>query len=713
MAGSFKNATGENLAHVLAEHQNAPVEAAALPSPLIPFPLPILPDSGLYAITPWVIAPTIGQSTETTAAAPTEAAATTVAAGATPGPITMPGPLPIPIPILISEELRVDADGFYPQMKCSGRIAGPFTPALHWIANVAKTAPHTYEGSIFYKEGNLSLLPQTHIKVVVSRSFLSPLSATATFTNGGPLRTRTLAYKSRYFHPVNFEFDVATGVLATLDYNTGSHPNRPASLPVENLTIANVYRRAGFDVSLSGGNDTVPIIEAGADAKWSDTEMHDAMQAHWSRFANAPQWAVWTFFASLHESGTSLGGIMFDDIGANQRQGTSLFVDSFIKNPPAGDPAPAAFVRRMIFWTACHEMGHTFNLAHSWQKALPTSWIPLANEPLARSFMNYPFNVPGGTTAFFSDFQFRFSDQELLYMRHAPFRFVQQGNALWFDDHGFQQNNISAEPKFTLTLEGPRAATMFDFLEPVVLHLKLRNVSGNPVLVDEKILSSADRMTVILKKKGKPARELLAYSRKCWQEKQTVLKPGEEMMDSLFASAGRNGWDLAEPGYYNIQVALRMGAEDVISQPLAIRVAPPRGYEEEFLAQDFFSDNVGRVLDFDGSGGGTPGMEAGNNTLRELLNRMPDHRAAIHSRVALAGPLATNYKRIEIRDGKSALKVARQDMGEAHGLLAVLNNDPQACIGTLGSVDYRYYCERFNEVLKEKDRHKAAMAKAR
>src|SRR6266571_6917277 len=116
---------------------------------------------------------------------------------------------------------------------------------------------------------------------------------------------------------------------------------------------------------------------------------------------------------------------MFDDIGPNQCQGTALFTKAFISQPPAGDPNPDAWVRRMIFWTACHEMGHAFNLAHSWQKALGTPWIPLANEPEARSFMNYPYNVAAGQTAFFADFEFRFSDGELLFMRHAPARFVE------------------------------------------------------------------------------------------------------------------------------------------------------------------------------------------------------------------------------------------------------------------------------------------------
>ncbi len=96
--------------------------------------------------------------------------------------------------------------------------------------------------------------------------------------------------------------------------------------------------------------------------------MHDAMQTYWSRFANQAQWSTWVFFAALHERGTGLGGIMFDDIGPNHRQGTAIFTKSFISQPPAGDPASNAWVRRMQFWTACHEMGHSFNLAHVLQQ---------------------------------------------------------------------------------------------------------------------------------------------------------------------------------------------------------------------------------------------------------------------------------------------------------------------------------------------------------
>ena len=123
----------------------------------------------------------------------------------------------------------------------------------------------------------------------------------------------------------------------------------------------------------TGRDNVVPLAGAGADALWTDMEMHDAMQAHWSRFANKAQWSMWTLFAwrtcfPTRIGPDNLGGIMFDDIGPNHRQGTAVFNDSFIASP-ARRPARPPGCERMRFWTAVHEIGHSFNLAHSWQKA--------------------------------------------------------------------------------------------------------------------------------------------------------------------------------------------------------------------------------------------------------------------------------------------------------------------------------------------------------
>ena len=626
-----------------------------------------------------------------------------------------------PLPIwTFREELRLDVDGRNPQMTVSGTRHGGLTSRVHWIANLSPAGANRWTGTIWYKNGNTASFPYTQVDVKASKSFFaSQRKATVTFSGGGSSSTRTYRFKSNYFHEVEFEFDSVKGTAATTAIDSCAHPNRPASLPCETLSIEKIFRRAGFNVRKSGNDSVIPIPAAGANQTWSDMEMHDAMQVYWSRFADQAQWSMWTLFAGLHDQGNSLGGIMFDDIGPNHRQGTAIFNDSFISNAPNNDPKPAAWVERMKFWTACHEMGHSFNLAHSWQKAHPpnwgTPWIPLSNEPEVRSFMNYPYNVAGGQTAFFADFEFRFSDQELLFMRHAPAEFVQMGNADWFEDHGFRESQVSPEPKFRLELRANRPTAEFEFLEPVVLEMKLTNISGHPQVVAEDILSHSDDMTVILQKRGGRARQWAPYAQYCREHRSTVLGPGDSLYESLFVAAGRNGWDMAEPGIYTVQTALHLDQEDVVSAPIKVRVAPSQGYDEDYVAQDFFSDEVGRVLAFDGS----RVLDSANNCLHEVTERLPKRQVATHALIALGNPLSRNYKRLAVGAGRAGMAPA----GEAGGRFEVLKAEPgeakkaletalfakaNRAAETLGHVDYKYYVDQFSDSLDKQGRHSDA-----
>lgn len=501
-------------------------------------------------------------------------------------PIPRPTPLPIrPVSgdeadvddeagaaLFHREEIRLDVDGRYPQMQVSGTRYTLFTPLVHWIAKLRPAGNNTWVGQIWYKDGNTGSLPQTTVKVSAQPSFFAnQRKVTITYGGGGGASfSRTYPFKSSSFHPVEFEYDTVEGATAVTAIDTCDHPNRPASLPCEKLRIETVFRRAGFRVAKSGDDEKLPLSLAGADARWSDMEMHDAMQTYWSRFANKAQWSLWVLFAALHERGAGLGGVMYDDIGPNHRQGTAIFSDSFISNPPAGDPDPAAWVARMRFWTACHEMGHAFNLAHSWQKSLGapygTPWIPLADEPEARSFMNYPYNVSGGPAAFFADFEYRFSDAELLFMRHAPARFVQMGNADWFDHHGFEHAAAAAPTALRLIARVERDEPVFAYLEPPVIRLELTNASDRPRIVHGDVLDHTDGIMMIIKKRGGRARQWLPYARYCTEAEPVVLMPGQSISGSVFAAAGRNGWDLAEPGVYTVQVALKHDEELIVSK---------------------------------------------------------------------------------------------------------------------------------------------------
>jgi hypothetical protein len=599
------------------------------------------------------------------------------------------------------EELRLDVDGWYPQMTASGFVRASASLTLHWIADVTAEAGNTWSGPVWYRDGPRSLMRHSSVRIAVSRGRTgSQQTATVEFSGAGAPVVRTFTYRSRHFHPVSFEFDVVEGARPVLSYNVGAHPNRPSTLPVETLTIERVFERAGFDTSVSRGSGRVPLRLAGLNQTWSDAEMHDAMQAFWSKFQDRPRWALWVLFASLHtpdpgEAAEDLGGIMFDDIGPNHRQGTSIFVDSFISQPPGDDPAPDAWVRRMTFWCACHEMGHAFNLAHSWDKAVGADWIQLANEPEARSFMNYPYNVAGEEPAFFADFEYRFSDSELLFMRHAPERFVQMGAADWFDDHAFERAAVGDRPTLQLVLRANRERPQFEFMEPVTLELKLTNVSRAPLLVDRYALRPDHELTIVTKRDGQPARQFRPYARYCRVTAPEVLMPGQSKYESLYLSSGLQGWGLAEPGNYTIQVLLEQGETDVVSNAMRLRVTPPASHDEEYVAQDFFSDDVGRIIAFDGS----RQLASGNDTLREVSKRLARRRVALHAALALGEGVARPWRQLvpdETAPAGIGFVALNADPKQARSLLdTALKDNAATMVESLGHIDYRGYVDRF------------------
>ena len=601
----------------------------------------------------------------------------------------------------VREDLRLDVDGHFPQMTASGTLTRWLSGRIHWIARLRPTGRFSWSGHIWFRDGATQLFPYTNVSITVSRSaHAHQRRATVKFTGGGaPPRLRGFRYASAHFRDVVLEFDREQGVEPILAVDTAAHPNCPAALPGEVLSMENVLRRAGFRTTR--GTENIVLPAAQPDMRWSDLEMHDAMQAHWSRNADRPPWTLWTFFASQHEMGPSLGGAMFDDIGSQRRQGTALFYDSFISQAPPNDAAPEAWINRMRFWTALHQVGHAFNLTPSWQQSLVSNgngpWIPLADPLQGRTFMNYPHGVTGGQTAFFADFEYRFSDGELLFMRHAPERHGPMGNAEWFDRHGFEQTNVSAEPSLQLEARVNRERPVFSFLEPVVLELKLKNVGNHPQLIPDDLLTNADGLTIVVKRQGDAARLYQPYARYCRKPGQTVLRSGQALYASLFVAAGRGGWTISEPGHYQVQVCLHRDNEDILSQPLALRVLPSETRDASVIAQDFFSDAVGRTLAFDG----TRFLTQANDTLREAIARLPGHRLLPHAMIALRLPDMRSLRTMDCAAEGMRVRMSNTDQDAARrDLDYCFNSDANVAAETLGHVDYHDYVNRYVDLLE-------------
>jgi hypothetical protein len=249
-------------------------------------------------------------------------------------------------------------------------------------------------------------------------------------------------------------------------------------------------------------------------------------------------------------------------------------------------------------------------------------------------------------------------------------------------------------PDLTLTLRFNRSEQVFEFMEPVVAEVKLMNVSKDPVIVDENWLSNLHELSVTVRKDGGEARVYHGFATYCRQAKPKVLQSCEAIYNSIYLAAGANGLDLTEPGYYTLQAMLALEHEDLVSEQVRIRITPPRGYDDEYVAQDFFSEEVARVMNFDGS----RVLDGANNTLREVSERLKGSAVARHANIALAMPLRTSGKVLDM-SGNAIKQVRASPDAAGKELSSALLTKPAEAAKTLGNVDFKIYVDQLSETL--------------
>lgn len=515
---------------------------------------------------------------------------------------------------ITSDTLRLDVDRDFPLMRASGLAwpNGPFSvlgEPVYWISDqLAEVGSGVWEATIRrrYPETvppEQSALPQSKVRIEVTGRALSleGRKATVTFSGGGAAAfSTTLTYESPYFREAEFEFDFQYCTQRVMAIDTGAHPERPATLPVQTLTVKNVYSRAGIDLQTSPHVAELP--EEPFDTVWSDQELHDAMTMYWSYYQAQKPWAGWLLFAQYYVD-PDVFGIMFDnpDLGPGnriQRQGAAVFVRTLWENIPHSLPHREAHLQRRTFFSAIHELGHCFNLGHSWEKHAADPWIPLNPDEKAFSIMNYPEGVEG----FWKYFEYRFSDAELYFLRHAPEEFVAMGGEAG-KDHGYRSRDhaVELDPRMTLEIAVDRERRLFEFLEPVVLDLKLTNSGDSPIYVDPAIFRENHALQLAIRPRHGLAVGWRPYVTRCILAEPRLLSPGQSIEASAFVSAGIGGWYLAEPGAYSLEARIDTEHGAVFAAPLDLRIAMPRHREEELVAQDFFTDEVGRALALGGT----------------------------------------------------------------------------------------------------------------
>lgn len=513
--------------------------------------------------------------------------------------------------------------------------------------------------------------PTTDVEVRVRwGSLTGPAGATVTFTVGdGTTRSFECARQGRHLRSIELELDVCRSVEGSPlspAYDTMAHAVRPPDTARRALTVAGVYAEAGIELVVPAERSVIDD-SAATFSSWSPAELHEAMASAYGRIGGDwPGWRMWGLLAGRYED-PAVAGVMFDaaaDFGgagqAPERQGFAVFRDhAWFADLPAGAPATQAEARalRDYLYTWVHEAGHAFNLLHSWNKGRAS----------ALSWMNYPsrYDHLHGRDAFWRAFPFRFDDEELVHMRHGDRGAVIMGGDPWSSGgHLDDGTDAHLSPEGDLPLELlVRTRGTYELLEDVRIEVRLRNLLPDVAMpIDGRLDPAYGNVRVFIQGPGPgqgqddrirefaPVVTLLGEPEV--HELAPAAAPGAEKdgADRLSAeislSYGKGGFFFERPGNYRLRVIYYAPGGLVIPSRLSvIRVLAPRDCEQDRLAADYFTKEVGMVLALGGSA--SPRLRRGMDMMSLLWERYEGQGVGAQAASILAATAARGFHGVE------------------------------------------------------------------
>lgn len=569
-------------------------------------------------------------------------------------------------------ELRVDVDRGRPMKRVSGDFYQQLGRTLSYFGSFVVDSPviTTSATQVSVKGmGRFTFAAGAPlVQVTIPRVSLFKPEAAATLqfytTAGAPGAAYHCGYSSLHFRSVRIETDWATDIPPPLfsTYNTGSLPSGGNA---RNLGVVGAYAEAGIAMLPTGGNNAVDISAAGSNTTWSNAELHTAMQTHFSLWKDEPQWCVWQLAARQHDLGTSLLGIMFDQEG-KQRQGCAVFY--------AGISGTQAERERLQLYTYVHELGHCFNLMHSWQKSFAIPAKP--DRPDALSWMNYPWNYPkGGPSAFWGAFDFRFDDEELIHLRHGFRNDVVMGANNFRAGASLGRDvladAVSDESGLALAISTHQAS--FALGEPVVLQIKLRATDTRGRRAHTWLHPNYGLVRIVI---SQPGGKVCAYEPMIDHlvaERQTTLGVSDEIEDSAYIGYGKGGFYFDHPGLYRVRAAYAaLDGSQVLSDILTVRVRYPVSEEDNAVADLMIGEDQGKLLYLQGSD--NPALQSGNDAFDEVLDRFDSKPIASYVRMCKGINAARDFKQIGVEGAKVA-SVRAADTGTSVDLLTRVHQD--------------------------------------
>lgn len=570
-------------------------------------------------------------------------------------------PIPLPIKKAVSGcyagalgafqvELRVDVDRSRPMKRVSGDFYQTLGKTTSYFGSFVVDSPTVTVSSSKVVVKGLGRYTFSAgapvVQVTIPRvNILQPQAAATlqffTITNS-PGASYHCPFSSLHFRTVRIETDSVSDLVGSpfSSYNTGALPSGGSA---RNISVVSAFGEAGVGMVPTAGNNVIDISAAGVGATWSNAELHASMQTHFTLWSDVQQWCVWQLAAQKHDYGDGLYGIMFDQQG-RQRQGCAVFHQ--------GIGGASAEQQRLQLYTYVHELGHCFNLLHSWQKSLASP--PKPDRPDSLSWMNYPWYYPkGGPAGFWSSFDFRFDDEELIHLRHGFRNDVIMGGNNFIVGSSLGRevlaDPISDESGLMLGISTHQRS--FALGEPVVLELKLKATTTRGRRAHTWLHPDFGMVRVVI---SKPSGQVVAYEPMIDHlvgEKQKMLGVDDEVRDSAYIGYGKGGFYFDQPGQYRVRAAYAaLEGSQVLSDILTIRVRYPVTKDEDTLAELFLGEDQGVLLYLQGSD--NPSLRSGNDAFDEVIDRFGEHPLATYARMVKGINAGRVFKTVNAGQGR-------------------------------------------------------------
>jgi hypothetical protein len=189
-------------------------------------------------------------------------------------------------------------------------------------------------------------------------------------------------------------------------------------------------------------------------------------------------------------------------------------------------------------------------------------------------------------------------------------------------------------------------------MEPPDIELRIRNLTTSSVTVDTRLEPSFGLVTIHVKR---PDGRIVEYKPVLHQEGVPLLRTlsaangnasGEDRYsESIFVSYGKDGWLFEQSGDYLIRAIYNERGWTIPSNTLRFRIGAPESREEDKIAKDFFSNEVGMTLSLNGSE--SPYLQKGKAVLETISKKYSDRLLGAKMAGVLAASEARPFFRID------------------------------------------------------------------